>query len=101
MARIRWFVLGTVVGAGMTMASLKYYFLYTNDGLKAVPKQSPTLADTFLDVRDFGASDWSEHKEVMAAVMAHDPGLLESAAVHSIRDGLDRWVDRVEGGASR
>lgn len=100
MGRIRWFAFGAVVGAGLTMASLKYHFLYTKDGLKAVPKQSPTFAESFLDVREFGASDWAEHKDVLAAVMAHDPELLESAAVSSIRDGFDRWVDRFEEGSS-
>jgi hypothetical protein len=101
MGRIKWFVLGAVAGSGMTMASLKYHFLYTNGGLKAVPKQSATLSETFLDVRDFGASDWAEHEKVMAAVMSHDPAILESAAVNSIRDGLDRWVDRIEGETPR
>lgn len=100
MARVRWFVFGAVVGVAMTMASLKYHFLYTKDGLKAVPKQSPTLSGTFLDVREFSAADWAEHQDVMAAVMAHNPELLESAAVDSIRDGWDRWVDRMEGGES-
>lgn len=97
MARIRWFILGVAVGAGLTMASLKYHFLYTKDGLKAVPKQSPTFAETFLDVREFNATDWAEHKDVLAAVMhAEESEILEGAAVNSIREGLDHWVERFE-----
>ncbi len=97
MARIRWFILGAVVGSGLTMASLKYHFLYTKDGLKAVPKQSPTLSETFLDVREFNASDWADHPAVMAAVMKADESeLLEGAAVNSIREGIDHWVDGFE-----
>ena len=97
MARIRWFIFGAAVGAGLTMASLKYHFLYTKDGLKAVPKQTPTFSETFLDVREYNASDWSEHKAVLAAVMqAEESELLEGAAVNSIREGLDHWVERFE-----
>ncbi len=98
MNRVGWFVSGVVAGAALMFGSLKYHFLYTKDGLKAVPKLSATLSETFLDVREFSGSDWAEHKSVMAAVIqADESGLLQSAAIDSIRDGVGRWVDGIGG----
>ncbi len=98
MSRIGWFVSGVIAGAVLMFGSLKYHFLYTKDGLKAVPKLSATLSETFLDVRDFSASDWAEHKSVMAAVIQADESeLLQSAAIDSLRDGVGSWVDGIGG----
>lgn len=102
MSRIGWFVSGTIAGAGLMFGSLTYHFLYTKDGLKAVPKLSATLSETFLDVREFTASDWAEHKTVMAAVIQADESeLLETAAIDSIREGVGRWVDELGGTRSK
>lgn len=95
MGRSGWFIAGVLTGAGMMFSSLTYHFLYTKDGLKAVPKTTASLSETYLDVREFTAADWAEHKTVMAAVIQADESeLLESAAVNSLRDGFDHWASR-------
>lgn len=77
-------------------SALSYHFLYTKEGLKAVPKQTATFAETFLDVRDFSPSDWVEHPNVMAAVVKADEGkMLETATIDSLRDRAERWWDEI------
>lgn len=98
MGRFAWFLAGMTAGAALMYGSLSYHFLYTKDGLKAVPKVSATLSDTFLDVREFDAADWAEHKAVAAAVIQADESeILEGAAVNSIREGVNRWIGELGG----
>ncbi|MDZ4781942.1 MAG: hypothetical protein SGJ19_16970 [Planctomycetia bacterium] len=102
MKRFGGFFLGVLTGAALMFGSLKYHFLYTKDGLKAVPKQTATFSETLLDVREFGPSDWVDHPAVMAAVVKADESeLLEAATVDSLRNSVDRWVEEFRGEGSK
>ncbi len=99
MGRFGWFAAGVIAGALCMFSSLKYHFLHTKDGLKAVPKSTASLSETYLDVREFDAGDWAEHQSVMADVIKADQGeILESAAASTLRNSVEGWVDRFTGG---
>ena len=90
MSRLSWFVMGFVIGALTVLGSLKYHVLRTDEGVEVVPKLSATVSETYLDVRGFGISDWTEHKSVMAAVVQSNKGhILKDAAATELVDSVD------------
>ena len=78
---------GVVLGGSIVFASLSFHFLRTNDGLQFVPKNAPTFAETYLDVRNFGASDWARHKTVIAAIVkAKKESIFEGSPVDTLSE---------------
>ena len=68
----------------------------SDDGLKAIPKLSATFEDTYIDVRQFGISDWSRHRALVAAIVqADEEELFEGSADAVISEGVSRFLDAV------
>ena len=95
MKRVTWLVLGVLVGGGLVFGSLRYHVLRTGDGLVLIPKAVATFDGTYLDVRGWGLSNWSQHQEVAQAVIAADrEELLVDAAGESFQQGMSGLIDR-------
>jgi hypothetical protein len=78
-------------------AALNFHVLRTASGFELVPKVSMSAAGTYLDVREFRASDWSEHKQVVAAIVqAKKEHLLKDSAVDQISEGINGWINRFD-----
>lgn len=91
----RWgtFLLGAVVGAAALFLALNYHIINARDGMHLVPKVDAQLAGTYVDIRNFGASDWANHREVFFALVNADrQDLLGSAADNAIQVGIDRLL---------
>jgi len=94
MKRISWFIAGCVAGGAFMYAGITHHLLGTSSGWELVPKSSATFDDSFLDVREFGLSDWAEHRELVAAIIkAEKEKILGEAAQHSIEKTAGRLVD--------
>lgn len=65
MRRLIWLGTGTVLGALLMWAGMNYHLLRTRDGITLVPKYRPCLASTFIDVRHWGVTEWTEHPELV------------------------------------
>jgi hypothetical protein len=65
MRRILWLGFGTVFGAFLMWAAMNYHLLRTRDGVACVPKYHARLASTFIDVRQWGVTEWTEHPELV------------------------------------
>jgi hypothetical protein len=65
MRRIAWLGFGILLGAAGMWASMNYYVLRTKDGITWVPKYRARLAGTFVDVREWGVTEWTEHPELV------------------------------------
>lgn len=65
MRRILWLGCGTVFGAVMMWAAMSYHLIRTRDGITMVPKYHAQLASTFIDVRQWGVTEWTEHPELV------------------------------------
>lgn len=65
MRRIVWLGFGTVLGAMLMWAAMNYHVLRTRDGIAWVPKYHARLASTFVDVRSWGVTEWTEHPELV------------------------------------
>ena len=87
------FVTGLVAGAALMYGSITHHLLRTNEGLTLVPKLQPSLAETYLDVRTFGISDWSRHPAVAAAIVrSGKQQLFAQHAEPTIRDQVQDFL---------
>ena len=91
MKRLGSFLMGVVVGAAAVYGSLRYHVVRTDDGVEVVPKVQATFSETYVDVRGFGASEWSERRGLaMALARAGHEDVLKDAAIDQVRRGLDQ-----------
>lgn len=89
MTRITYLFVGMVLGGLLVVGALKYHVLKTNNGFEFVPKREVSFANTYVDIRNFTTSDWTDNAELVRAIVDSDrTDLLES----SMRDNLDRTV---------
>lgn len=98
MGRLGAFLLGVAVGAGLVFGSLKYHVLRAHDGLHVVPKVAATFEDAYVDIRQFGPSDWNDHRTLAAALIkANQEDLIGETAAYSLRDSLRSALDGLTG----
>lgn len=93
MRRLPTFLFGIVVGGLLIYGCLHYHLINAPTGLHLVPKLNSTLAATYVDIRGFGLSDWTNHQEIAGALLAANrQDLLASSASDSLRTGLDQLL---------
>ena len=96
MSRLSCILLGVALGAGLVYGALNYHVLRTTEGVEFVPKLSATFSETYLDVRQFGVSDWADHQVVARAVMqAGKDELLTDSATRSLQEGVQGLIDGI------
>ncbi len=96
MKRIKYLLLGIVIGGASVAGALQYHVVQTAEGLQFVPKVDSTLTDTYVDIRSFGVDDWNEHRPLVDALIKADrQDILKGAAVDGIRQGVDNLLDRL------
>ncbi len=94
-ARVRWFALGLICGAGVIFVGLKYHVVHAQDGIHLVPKVSADFSEPYVDVRQFQVTDWNEHPELAAALVKAEKGhLVADGSVEAVRQTMDRFFDR-------
>jgi hypothetical protein len=83
------FLSGAAVGGSLVFGSLSYHFLRTEEGLQMVPKLSATFHETYIDVRNFGATDWARHKTIVAAIVrANKDDIFAETEVDTTHEGV-------------
>jgi len=66
---VKTFTCGLIIGCAFTYIAFQSHLVWTAEGLLFIPKQPATpLNGTFVDVRDWQASDWRNHPHVYSAV---------------------------------
>lgn len=94
MGRISAFFLGFVVGAVACFGSLKYHVLRTDKGVAFVPKITASFSETYVDVRNFDAIQWSHHKMLAAAVVqAKRDDIFRDGDSDLIKDTFSKLLD--------
>jgi hypothetical protein len=87
------FLSGAAVGGSLVFGSLSYHFLRTEEGVQMIPKLSATFHETYVDVRNFGAGDWSRHKSIVAAIVrAKKDSIFEESAVDTAHEGVTSLI---------
>ena len=104
--RLGSLVTGLVLGGGLVYGALQYHVLRTNEGLQFVPKSTATFAETYVDIRTFGVTDWAQRKSLAADIVkAKKESLFGGAATNSFNETLDnamgQFRDNAPAGFSR
>jgi hypothetical protein len=85
--------LGAVIGGMLIYFVLNNHIIRAKDGLHLVPKVDAQLADTYVDIRQFGPRDWVNHPDLFAALTRSDQDeLLQSATESTVDNALDRLL---------
>jgi hypothetical protein len=96
--RFSCLVVGVILGAGLVYGALTYHVLRTESGFEFIPKAQAGFQETYLDVRQFGVSNWTEHQQVAQAVIkAGKEDLLKDSARNSFQRGVDNLLDKIGG----
>lgn len=90
------FACGLVLGAVLVGAAERYHFLRTREGFAAVPKLTASFADTYLDIRNFTASDWARHKTLAVDLLrSKREDLISHNVVDQVRGKVEGLVDEL------
>lgn len=92
---MRGFVMGFICGAGLLYGAMSFHVVMAKDGLHVIPKASAALKDTYVDIREFGFTEWKDHPELAASLVKADRAdLMQSSAVDSIHRSLDGLLSK-------
>ena len=88
-------IFGLCVGGVIMFGAMKYHLLNTDQGYRLIPKRNATLAEAYLDVRQWGAAEWAQHPDLIWALsQSGDSNILRDsrAAEQTLRDELGRLL---------
>ncbi len=86
MKRVTSFLMGVIVGAVGLYGAMTYHVVRAEDGVHFVRRVSNGVADTYVDIRQFDAAQWNEHKSMAVALINADKGdLLRDSAMSNLR----------------
>ena len=102
MGRVIIFLVGVVVGAVAVFGSLKYHVVRTEDGVHLVAKTTSNFGEIYVDVREFGPMDWTEHKDLaVAMVKADKQHLIGDTTTDNLRQSMNNamggWSEELSG----
>jgi hypothetical protein len=96
MRRLMTFFMGMVTGGVLLYGALNYHLVRAQDGLHFVAKIDPQLAATYVDIRNFTVTDWTQHANLAAALMNADKAeLMHGSAVDSLEKSMDQLLESV------
>ena len=97
MRRLMTFVAGVLAGGALLWVALHYHVINTQQGLRLIPKVEIGLSQTYVDTRRFTVADWTNHPDLVRAVIDADQGeLVGGMAEDALHNGLDRLFERLE-----
>jgi hypothetical protein len=92
--RLMTFFLGMVAGGALLFGAMNYHLIRAHDGVHFVPKISPKLAATYVDIRGFSAADWAQHSEITTALISADQtSLMKSSVSESLHKRIDQFLE--------
>jgi len=71
MRRLFTLFFGVLVGGALVFFGFNYHAVRANEGFLFVPKREATLDGFYVDIREWGVSDWNEHPRLAAALVEH------------------------------
>ena len=85
-----------LVGAGLMYYALSHHIVKTREGTLTVPKAGLALADTYVNITEWKADDFTQHPELTKALIDNGHGdLVVKAAAGGVVDWLKRTADEV------
>jgi hypothetical protein len=93
MSRIWTFLSGMAAGALLLYTAMNFHVIRSSDGFHLVVKRPARLAESYVDIREFGMADWAAHPQIATAlVQANKQQLLGDSATSSIHQSLNQLL---------
>jgi len=91
-SRTKPFIIGLLLGAGLSFVALRYHVVRYSEGFMLVPRtDQPPIRSAYADVREWGTAMWKQYPEVAAALVADGQSKLVAEAM------TDDLLGRVDG----
>jgi hypothetical protein len=65
-------VVGLVAGFLITVGAMNHHFIRTDNSMAFVSKRYPSLADSYVDIRKWSISDWTDHPDLVYTLFKND-----------------------------
>ncbi len=96
-SRIGDFVMGVVCGGALTAGTMNFHVVRANDGVHLVRKLTAGINEPYVDVRNFSASDWADHKALAAAIVRSGKGdILQDSSLTGFKNSIENWLNGLE-----
>jgi len=93
MSRVWSFLLGAVCGAALLHGVTNFHLVHSSEGFHVVAKSPARLAESFVDIRSFGMSEWASHPQLASAlVQADKQHLLGDSATNALQQSVNRLL---------
>ena len=60
---------GMLLGGGTVFAAFRWHFVRADDGWHIVTNRHSSLGDCYADVRDWTATEWTDHPQLATALV--------------------------------
>jgi hypothetical protein len=81
-SRTKPFIIGLMLGAGLSFVALRYHVVRYTEGFMLVPRtDQPPIRSAYADVREWGTAMWKQYPEVAAALVADGQSKLVAEAM--------------------
>lgn len=93
MNRLGAFVFGFLLGGAVVFGSLHYHVVRAEDGMHVIRKQTTSFSQTYVDIRNYGYSDWAENQGLAFAIQQSNPELLQGIASGTVQNAVGGAVN--------
>jgi hypothetical protein len=99
LGRVITFLLGIAAGVILCFAATNFHVVRAQDGFHLVHKQRARMAEAYVDVREFGVTDWTNHSELALELNAVNKQYVMGESTASVAEGslsnkLPNWIRR-------
>jgi hypothetical protein len=95
MRKFCFVVFGLAIGFALAWGAINFHVFRTPDGIVVAVKRSPTLADTYVDVRHWGLVQWSEFPDLAwSLARSGHADVVRSRAIYETAQNVEVDVSR-------
>lgn len=96
MGRLSTLLFGIILGGVGVYVGLKYHIVRTDKGLEYFAKSEATFHDTYIDIRNMPATDWTNHKDLAIAMTRGGRSeLLGQGQIQGVKDSVNQFEQSV------
>jgi len=93
MSRLIMLGAGILIGGMCMYSAFHYHVVVTEETYYFIPKQEAALADAYVDIREWGIAEWTDHPALAIAMQKAGHGDLVK---QSVKNGFfDEVFDRI------
>ena len=97
MNRFSVFIIGTIFGAILMFAGLKYAIVRAGDGHHVIGKSTATLGSAYVDIREYSASDWKDNISLATDIAnSNNKALQEEVTRAAMNNSIESLWDQFQ-----